>query len=312
MTNVIKYLALTLAIAGLFPDRAAGEEDAKAKARAHFESGSQAYREARYQDSIDAFVAAFQLDPDPALVFNTGQAWEKLGNVPNALRAYREYLRLAADAPDRAIVETIIRNLEARLREKGVQQVSVYTSPAGAELTIDGMPHGPTPWTGEIAAGRHQVVLRMAGHGETRKEFMLSPERAMDLDIDLSAVAATGGAATRTSAEVTPAVLVEAAPAPERPHPIHWWTYGALGAGAALVAGSGGFELARRSAESAAQNEPTQIQYKELYDQAQFHQFAARVLLGSSAVAAVVGGVLLFFDLSSSDETQKTAANEQS
>lgn len=262
MIRCISYLALALATAGLSPVLAHGDENAKVKAGVYFEIGSKAYREARYQDAVNAFVEAYRLDPDPALVYNTGQAWEKLGNLPNALRAYRDYLRLAPDAPDRATVEAIIQNLETRLSKQ--EQ---------------------------------------------------SPDRAKNPDVELAPAAETRAATTQTSMDATPAVLVEATPAaasaPARPHPVHWWTYGALGTGVALAAGSGGIELMRRSVEAEAHNEPAQIEYKKLYDQVRLYELVARVLIGSGAVAAVVGGVLLFFDLSSSRDEAQTAATDQ-
>jgi len=46
-------------------------------------------------------------------ILQSRQAWEKSGDVPNALRSYREYLRLLPGASDRATVEASIKNLEA-------------------------------------------------------------------------------------------------------------------------------------------------------------------------------------------------------
>ena len=43
---------------------------------------AQAYREARYKDAIDLFLQANRLDPHPELIYNVGQAYEKLGDVP--------------------------------------------------------------------------------------------------------------------------------------------------------------------------------------------------------------------------------------
>src|SRR3954469_11854127 len=119
-------LALTIFMAA-FPAGADDISDAQAK----FKAARATYPKARYKDAIDLFLQANRLDPHPELVFNVGQAYEKAGDVPNALRAYRDYLRLAPEAADRATIETSIKNLEQRLREKGVQQVSVFSTPSG-------------------------------------------------------------------------------------------------------------------------------------------------------------------------------------
>src|SRR5262245_57390238 len=96
----------------LLPASAQAEPENVTRAKQRFAAGAQAYREARYKDAIDLFLEANKLDPHPELIFNVGQAWEKSGDVSNALRNYREYLRLLPGATDRATVETSIRNLE--------------------------------------------------------------------------------------------------------------------------------------------------------------------------------------------------------
>ncbi|MBI5477304.1 MAG: tetratricopeptide repeat protein [Deltaproteobacteria bacterium] len=293
--------ALVLLALATWPATAAADQ--RDQARAHFERGSQAYREARYQDAIDAFLEAYRLDPDPVLVFNVGQAWEKLGNVPNALRSYREYLRLAPRAEDRRTVEASIRNLEARLREKGVQQVSIYSTPAGAEVIIDGKRVGQTPWTAEIAPGRHEAVLRLGSSGVVRKEFMLQPDRAMDIDVDMAKGGAGGGAATRTTA-AGPRAGGPGEDAPPAPRRVRIWTWATLALSAGLLGGSLGLELARRSAVGDAKSATTQIRYQELVDSANSRQLGARVLLGTGLAVAAVGGVLLYLDL----RTRKEAA----
>ena len=163
-----------VAFIALAPAAAQADSDVVARAKERFAAGAQAYREARYKDAIDLFLQANKIEPHPELVFNVGQAYEKLADVPNALRSYREYLRLSPGAHDRATVEASIRNLEARLREKGVQQVSVFSSPAGASVLLDQRRVGDTPWTGEIAPGRHVVMLRATGFPDTAKEFLLT------------------------------------------------------------------------------------------------------------------------------------------
>ena len=297
----LALLALSCLSTGSLGQAAAEESPA----RAHFERGAKAYRDARYKEAIDSFLEAYRLDRDPALIFNVGQAWEKLGNVPNALRSYREYLRLSPTAEDRVTVEASIRNLEKRLAEKGVQQVTVYSSPSGAEVHLDGKLSGKTPWTGEIAPGRHEVVLKLSGHRQVKKEFVLSADRAMDLDVGLDV--GESGAAQRATGPTQPEEPKE------RPRRVRLWTYLAFGAGVACLGGALGFELASRSSESSAKENPPQIQYKDLYDEAQSRKTAARVFLGVGLAAVAAGGVLLYFDLSRgrSKETS-TASNSPS
>jgi tetratricopeptide (TPR) repeat protein len=280
----------------LHPLLARADSDAVDQAKQRFAAGAQAYREARYKDAIDLFLQANGLDPHPDLIFNVGQAYEKLGDVPAALRSYREYLRLVPGARDRATVETSIKNLEQRLRERGVQQVSIFSSPEGATLILDEKAVGQTPWTGEIAPGRHVAVLRATGFPDVAKEFVLLGDRSMDLDIALS-LAAAGSAAisfTAKPAEAPPAPPPVAVPPKRHVQP---WTIATLGAGVVGLGAALGLELARQSAQSSAEGDPTQIGYHNAYATMTSDQTAARVLVGVGAALTVTGGVLLALDL---------------
>ncbi len=282
-----------------FSTAAYADADDTARAKQRFAMGAQAYREARYKDAIVLFLEANRLDPHPDLVFNVGQAYEKSGDVPNALRSYREYLRLLPGASDRSTVETSIKNLEARLRERGLQQVTIFSTPSGATLIIDDKPVGQTPWTGEISPGRHVAVLRASGYPDNAKEFLLGSDRSMDLDIALSTLGV--GATTLVPAPVaavTPvAPVTPVSPVAPAPRHVEPWTIAALGVGVAGLAGALGFEVARRSAESSARSDPTQVGYRSDYDAMVSRQTAARAFVGIGAAATALGGVLLVLDL---------------
>jgi PEGA domain len=241
-----------------------------------------------------------------------GQAYEKLADVPNALRCYREYLRLSPGAPDRATVEASIRNLEVRLRDKGVQQVSVFSSPVGATLLIDQKSMGPTPWTGEIAPGRHIAVLQAQGYPDTAKEFVLGPDRSMDLDITMSKTL-PGATQVGPTAPPTPPPATSEVPAtpppPDAPKRarVEPWTIAALGVGVGGLAASLGLEIARRSAQSAAESDHTQIGYSNDLSTMQGRATAARVMLGAGSVVTAAGVVLLIVDLRSGGDAPKKA-----
>jgi tetratricopeptide (TPR) repeat protein len=282
-------LLIALALA-LPPARASADEPSDALAKQRFAAAAQAYREARYRDAIAGFLEANRLDPHPELVFNVGQSYEKLGDVANALRWYREYLRLAPGVVDRATIEASIRNLEARLRERGVQQVSIFSAPSGASLLLDDKPVGSTPWTGEITPGRHVAVLRASGYPDTAKEFVLTTDRAMDLDIALARVAMGTGATALVPKATEPAE-------PAKKKGVAPWTIAALGVGVAGLGAALGLEIARRGAESDAKADPTQIGYHDKLASLSTRQTAARVLVGVGAAATAAGGVLLVLDL---------------
>jgi hypothetical protein len=72
-----------------------------------------------------------------------------------------------------------------------------------------------------------------------------------------------------------------------------------IGAGAAVLGGALGFEMARRTAESEAEADDTQVGYQEKLERMQSRQTTARVLGAVGGVLMVAGGVLLVVDLTS-------------
>ena len=165
-----------------------GEPEAVAKARAQllFEKGVTAYREGRFYDAVDIFLETNRLYPDPKLSYNVGKSFEGMGNQPGALRYYREYLRRLPDAPDAREVEGHVHQLEQGLSQKGLQQLTVLSSPDGALIKLDGQAVGVTPWTGESFAGKHRYVLEAAGYQRSEGVIELDPHHARDFTFELS------------------------------------------------------------------------------------------------------------------------------
>jgi tetratricopeptide (TPR) repeat protein len=188
--NAVAEPAKALPQAEAKPDLGEPEAVAKARARLLFEKGVTAYREGRFYDAVDIFIETNRLYPDPKLSFNVGKSFEGLGNQPGALRYYREYLRRSPEAPDAHEVESHVHQLEQALSQKGVQQLTVLSTPDGATLKLDGQAVGITPWTGESFPGKHRVVLEAADYQRNESVIELDPHRARDFNVELAKLAA--------------------------------------------------------------------------------------------------------------------------
>jgi hypothetical protein len=179
-----------------------------------------------------------------------------------------------------------------------VQQLTVLSTPAGATVSIDNVSRGVTPWTGELIPGPHTLALSLSGYRESVAEIELPAERAIDIDTALLAV-------ERPSAPAAEHAPPESASpvAPERPPPQleaswmpRWWTWAMFGGAAAGFLGAGAFEIARRDMETQVPKETVQLERKHKYATMEERQTIARVFLGAGLVAAVAGGVSLYFD----------------
>jgi tetratricopeptide (TPR) repeat protein len=286
------------------PPDPSSEEGKRAEGKARYERGVAAYSAGRYKDAIDLFLQADALAPSAALSFNIARAYEKIGDDEACLQWYRDFRRRAPDAKNAPEVDERIQALEAALAKKGVQQLTVLSSPFGATVIIDERPAGVTPYTGQLPPGKHIVVLSLRGYSDSEQKVELSADHARDLEVTLvpapEKLAQPGPSATPSPPGVTRAEHGPTRPGAEPGARFGIWPYVTLGAGAAVLGGSLGFELARRSAEHKAQDETTQIGYKEQLDREQSRQATARVLAVVGGALVVTGGTLLVIDLTSS------------
>ena len=252
------------------PDLGEPEAVAKARARLLFEKGVSAYREGRFYDAVDIFLETNRLYPDPKLSFNVGKAFEGMGNPAGALRYYREYLRRSPDASDAQEVESHVRQLEQALSQKGLQQLTVLSSPDGATVKLDGQAVGVTPWTGESFAGKHRIVVEALGYQRHEGVIEIDPHRARDFNIELA----------KAPSKPDASLVAKSAPAAAEPK-ISPFTLATLATGIGLLGGA-------LIAQVASGSNSTGISR------------TAAFFAGGGTGVTVVGGLMLYFDLSPS------------
>lgn len=290
------------------------EAGKKAEGKARYERGAEAYTAGRFKDAIELFLQADALAPSAALSFNIARAYEKIGDDASTLQWYRDFRRRAPDAKNGPEVDERIRALEGVLAKKGVQQLTVLSRPLGATVIVDDQPMGVTPYTGQLPPGTHKVVLSLRGYLDSEQKVELAADRARDLDVPL-VPGKQGVAEAPTNATAPPSQQASTAPVGTAPPDksgssakFGIWPWVGLGAGAAVLGGSLGFELARRSAEKDAEQDETQIGYKEKLDREQSRRTTARVLAAVGGALAVTGGTLLIIRLTSRGASTDSSA----
>lgn len=154
------------------------------KARDLYRIGGEAYRKARYEVAISAFVEARRLVDQPAVVFSLGQAARlqyfvdrKLEHLQQAVDAYRDYIeqvpsgrRVDHAAQHLSVLVPIlqraqIESTERRVaREAKVARLIVSSAVDGATASIDGGEPQPIPATFVVEPGERLVEVRAAEH----------------------------------------------------------------------------------------------------------------------------------------------------
>jgi tetratricopeptide (TPR) repeat protein len=262
-------------------------------AKAKYEQGVEAYRGERYADAVRLFLEADAISPSAALSYNIARAYEKLEDDAQTLRWYRNYLRLNPEAANAAEVRQFVATLGEALAKKGIQQVTLLSTPSGATVAIDGNPLGVTPLTVELKPGAHLALLTLRGFSDAQTRFTLSAPTPLDLPVTLQA-----------------APVVSAAPAVTQDHGRRFGVapYITLGAGAALLGAAALFEVSRRSAQSAAKDDTVQLDFQRDVDAMNSRQTTARVLAGVGGAVVVTGAALLVFNTRLSPETRASVS----
>ena len=81
-------------------------------ARAHSQMGDSYYKLEKYQNAIAEYEEAYVAKPDPSFLYNIAQCHRLMGQGAEAIKFYRRFLKDAPTAPNRAVAEKHIRDLE--------------------------------------------------------------------------------------------------------------------------------------------------------------------------------------------------------
>ena len=97
-----------------------------------FLSGKDYFESERFAEAQEQFQKAYVLTNDPALLYNLGQTYRKMGRCPEARQAYEQFLRAAPSSP---LTERAQRHLVALRSSCAAAAGSARTADASATAT---------------------------------------------------------------------------------------------------------------------------------------------------------------------------------
>jgi tetratricopeptide (TPR) repeat protein len=179
----------TLTLVGIFLAAAPDDSpEVKKKARDLFQAGLTLVNQGRFAEALERFEQTWAVRPHPSIQYNIGRCEEQLDHPFNALRAFREYLRLSPNAADREQVFESIARLERKLRAKGLQELSVEVDRPGATVRLDGVELGAAPVSLALPVGPHRVQVTLEGYEPIEQELALTTTRPAQLSLRLTPV----------------------------------------------------------------------------------------------------------------------------
>lgn len=264
------------------------------EAEARHAEGVAAYAAGRYKEAADQFLRADALVPSAAHSYNAALAHEKLLDSAGALRHYRDYLRRSPKARKAVEVRRRIAALEAELVKHGLRQLTVLSSPPGATVSVDELPVGVSPWTGELSPGKHRVEVTRPGYEARRLDVELTGERSREIAFELEL--ADTGPRNAASGEAPATAPVSLSRDAEPSNGFGAWPWISVGVGSAALIAALELEVLRRSAEEEARRETTQLGYLDAKERMERRQMAARVFAGAGGALLATGALLLLLE----------------
>lgn len=160
-----KYIFLSLFVSFAIPlsvgaQQGQKEQRAKREASRFFSRGELLFDAGNYSKAAEAFSLAYETYPHPATLVNIGLCYEKAGWLPLAVETYRQYVSLAAGAPDEGAIQKKIKKL---LKSVGELIITCATGGEECVIQVAGVDRGKAPVTVLVEPGRRNVTAYVDG-----------------------------------------------------------------------------------------------------------------------------------------------------
>ena len=116
LCKVLSPAVVLFALMALSSRVARGAASDSGEARGYFDKATASFALGHYAVAADNYEKAFELKPDPALLYNAAQAHRLGGNKERAVTLYQNYLRLYTKAIRRTEVEARIEELKKAIQ----------------------------------------------------------------------------------------------------------------------------------------------------------------------------------------------------
>ena len=243
-------------------------------------------------EAIGLFKQGYELNPNPVILCNIGQAYRIMGQLPRAHLMMSECMRRLPAVQPTAVASfrPVLDELEAALPEKHVA-VDVVSAPTGARLGASVFADDESvqaPAVIWLPEGVHTITASFPGFADSRQEVTITaddvaghPRKSVKLELQPED---TGGVDR----------IVEPEPEPEPSSSRRTVGWIAVAGGAALLAGGGVMHAIAYDTRKELVAGLSGTDYDETRKTFETQRAVTFSLYGVGAAAAVTGAVLLY------------------
>ena len=166
-------------------------EDSLSQAKQLYKEAREAYSDKRYLEAITLLKRAYELDPDPTILFNIARAYQNAGLYDDAKEYYDQVLLNSTDeellkrTKDASEDLEKFRKLEKENPKQDLVQLKIETEPPGAAVVLNGVERGETPFSEELPPESYNLGIVMDGYFSHQQELTLAPGTVIDFSLDL-------------------------------------------------------------------------------------------------------------------------------
>jgi outer membrane receptor for ferrienterochelin and colicins len=180
--------------------------DEASEAQLQYELGAELYKQGRYAEAIDRFIASQRLVPNANVVLNIARTFGYLERNVEAYNWYQTFLRLSRDEAKKREVEGTLQQMSGK-----VAALDVSTEPPGAKLYVDRLELGAvgeSPRRIAVAPGERTIIARLDRHRDSQSTVSAAMGSVQSVSLKLAArigtlkvVSAPAGARVRAEAD---------------------------------------------------------------------------------------------------------------
>jgi hypothetical protein len=195
------------------PRAATPSPSAPASAKDAFKRGEAAYSAGNYDAAVREWQNAYSVDPRPRIQFNLSQAYERMGQLEDAIASLKRFIESGdPEDPTYSDANARLSALQQRLSATGVE---VQGGAEGGSILVDDQDWGRTPRPDRITVspGNHVIVVRWPAGQEFRTNVYVPAGQVVQIAVTgdnaaptpaAAAAAPTPGAPVSTGASTAP------------------------------------------------------------------------------------------------------------
>jgi len=156
------------------------------EAERHFQSGVALFKEAKYAEALAEFERAYEILPQPLVLYNIAGCHRELSHYSEAVAYYRRFLTEGKDKVKPARLAAAQAELDGILARIARVTVTVTPGLSGVSLILDGTPIDKPEMPLILPPGEHRLVARAEGRAETERSVRVASGDELAVELVLA------------------------------------------------------------------------------------------------------------------------------